>query len=120
MMNVRNEKTQREPDYEFKGVWVIDRKSTLHIGNFSIECSKTKPKLLQRPIRQKENIFKSQRELKVETDQPVQSAGKRERPSNDWFFSLCIRSVELVSFLDQTPSEVMQKQNNPELFLTLN
>lgn len=24
------------------------------------------------------------------------------------------------SFLDQTPSEVMQKQNNPELFLTLN
>lgn len=41
--------------------------------NFSIECSKTKPKLLQRPIRQKENIFKSQRELKVETDQPVKA-----------------------------------------------
>lgn len=70
---------------------------------------KWKPKLLQQPTR-KVNTFKSLSELKVKTCK----SQKCSRATKSWLVLVLhpIDSERGVSFLDQSPSEVKQKQHN--------
>ena len=82
---------------------------------FSIEGLKTKTKLSQRPIRWKENNFKSQWELKLDTiklPKARENAGKRgkTRVTKSWLVLLLhlIGWKSGASFLGKSQSKVKQ------------
>ena len=88
---------------------------------FSIDCRKTKTKVIPTANQKKEKYPREPMRTQSKTDPNALSAGKRGRPSLDWFW-FCILLVERegASFMDQSPHEVKQKQSNPELVSTLN
>ena len=52
---------------------------------FAIECRKTKSKVITMAIRRKGKYPKESMRTQRKTNQIPSSAGRRERPSRDWF-----------------------------------
>ena len=94
--------------------WSNEPKVIGDIERFSIECRNSQSEERKIPL-------KSQWEVKVKPTKNDLSAGIRGRPSRDWFLALHLIGWKFgLSFLDQSQSEVKQKQSKPGLFSTLN